>query len=209
MHSVCYLCGSKEIPVLDLKGRKKAAPILEPIAAGLAKIGVPPAVVTIIGLAVTIGGAALIATGQLLAGGLVAGIGVALDALDGPLARKLDTVSDRGAFLDTMSDRFGEIAVWVGLSVYLREEPRLLILCVVALAFSLLVPYVRSKAELYGLEGRGGWMGRAERMILILIGTMIVGGGLEIMEPLLWVFVVLTGFTVLQRIRKTWQQLDT
>jgi CDP-diacylglycerol--glycerol-3-phosphate 3-phosphatidyltransferase len=209
MHSVCYLCGSKEIPVLDLKGRKKAAPILEPIAAGLAKIGVTPAFVTIIGLAVTIGGAALIATGQLLAGGLVAGIGVALDALDGPLARKLDTVSDRGAFLDTMSDRFGEIAVWVGLSVYLREEPRLLILCVVALAFSLLVPYVRSKAELYGLEGRGGWMGRAERMILILIGTMIVGGGLEIMEPLLWVFVVLTGFTVLQRIRKTWQQLDT
>lgn len=206
---MCYLCCSKETPVLDLKGRKKAAPILEPIAAGLAKIGVTPAFVTIIGLAVTIGGAALIATGQLLAGGLVAGTGVALDALDGPLARKLDTVSDRGAFLDTMSDRFGEIAVWVGLSVYLREEPRLLILCVVALAFSLLVPYVRSKAELFGLEGKGGWMGRAERMILILIGTMIVGGGLEIMEPLLWVFVVLTGFTVLQRIRRTWQQLDT
>ena len=195
--------------MIDLKGRKKAAPILEPIAAGLAKIGVTPAFVTIVGLAVTVGGAALIATGYLLAGGITAAFGVALDALDGPLARKLDSASDRGAFLDTMSDRFGEIAVWVGLSVYLRDEPRLLILCVVALAFSLLVPYVRSKAELYNLEGKGGWMGRAERMILILVGTVVVGAGVEIMEPVLWVFVILTGFTVLQRIRKTWQQLDT
>jgi len=194
--------------VLDLKGRKRVAPILEPIAAVMAKIGFTPAVVTIIGLIVTIAGAALIATGNLLAGGLVAGTGVALDALDGPLARRQGTASDRGAFLDTMSDRLGEIAVWVGLAVYLRGEPRLLILCVVALAFSLLVPYVRAKAELFNLEGMGGWMGRAERMILILIGTMIVGAGAPIMEPVLWVFVVLTGFTVLQRIRKTWQLLD-
>ena len=194
--------------MLDLKGRKKAAPILEPIAAGLAKIGVTPAAVTIIGLAVTVSGAIVIAYGYLLWGGLIAGIGVVLDALDGPLARRLGTASDRGAFLDTMSDRFGEIAVWVGISVYLRDEPRLLVLCIVALAFSLLVPYVRAKAEIAGLEGRGGWMGRAERMILILLGMMAVGLGLEIMEPLLWVFVVLTSLTVAQRILKTWQQLE-
>lgn len=194
--------------MLDLKGRKKVAPILEPIAAGLARIGVTPAVVTIVGLAVTVAGAVVIASSQLLWGGLIAATGVILDALDGPLARKLGTASDRGAFLDTMSDRFGEIAVWVGVSVYLRDEPRLLVLCIIALAFSLLVPYVRAKAEIAGLDGRGGWMGRAERMILILLGLMAVGLGLEIMEPLLWVFVVLTGLTVAQRIRKTWQQLE-
>ncbi len=167
-----------------------------------------PAVVTIVGLAVTIIGAVLIASGELFWGGLVAGTGVTLDALDGPLARRLGTASDRGAFLDTMSDRFGEIAVWVGVSVYLRDEPRLLVLCIVALAFSLLVPYVRATAEIAGLEGRGGWMGRAERMLLVLLGMMAVGLGLEIMEPLLWVFVLLTGLTVAQRIRKTWQQLE-
>jgi CDP-diacylglycerol--glycerol-3-phosphate 3-phosphatidyltransferase len=194
--------------LLDLKGRKKVAPILEPIAAGLAKIGLTPAVVTIIGLAVTVMGAVLIASGNLFWGGLVAGTGVTLDALDGPLARKLGTASDRGAFLDTMSDRFGEIAVWVGVSVYLRDEPRLLVLCIVALAFSLLVPYVRATAEIAGLDGRGGWMGRAERMLLVLLGMMAVGLGLEVMEPLLWIFVVLTGLTVAQRIRKTWQQLE-
>ncbi len=195
--------------MLDLKGRKKVAPILKPIAAGMAKIGFTPAVVTILGLLTTFLGAGIIASGELLLGGAVAAFGVALDALDGPLARHQGTVSDKGAFLDTMSDRFGEIAVWVGLAVVLSDQHRLLVLCVVGLAFSLLVPYVRSKAELAGLEGQGGWMGRAERMILILTGVMIVGMGVEMMEPLLWIFVVLTGFTVFQRIRKTWQQLDS
>jgi CDP-diacylglycerol--glycerol-3-phosphate 3-phosphatidyltransferase len=193
--------------VIDLKGRKKVAPVLEPIAAGLARIGVTPAFVTIFGLIVTIVGSALIATGFLFAGALTAGIGVLLDALDGPLARRLGTASDRGAFLDTMSDRFGEIAIWVGLSVHLREEPRLLVLCVVALALSLLVPYVRARAENAGLEGKGGWMGRAERMILIIVGVGIAGLGAPILEGVLWVFVVLTGLTVIQRIRRTWQQL--
>ena len=198
--------------MIDLKGRKKAAPILEPIAGGLARIGVTPAAVTVIGLLVTIGGSALIATGYLIAGGMTAAVGVALDALDGPLARRLGTVSERGAFLDTMSDRFGEIAVWIGMSVYLRDEPRLLVLCIVALACSLLVPYIRAKAEFAGLEGKGGWMGRAERMILILAGIIIAGFVASpnvVLEPVLWVFVVLTGFTVVQRIRRTWQQLDS
>lgn len=193
--------------MIDLKARKKVAPILEPIARVLAKIGVTPTVVTILGLAITIGGAVMIANGLLWQGGFVAGFGVLLDALDGPLARLKGTASDRGAFLDTMSDRFGEIAVWVGLGVYLRDDPVGLILCLVALAFSLLVPYIRAKAESWGAEGRGGWMGRAERMIVALVGIILAGFGLPVLIPMLWVFVVLTGLTVLQRIRKTWQQL--
>lgn len=193
--------------MIDLKARKKAAPILQPIARGLAKIGVTPTMVTVLGLAITIGGAAMIANGLLWQGGLVAGFGVLLDALDGPLARLKGTASDRGAFIDTMSDRFGEIAFWIGLGVYLRDDSLALILCLVALAFSLLVPYVRAKAESWGAEGRGGWMGRAERMLLALSGTILAGFDLPVLTPMLWIFVVLTGLTVLQRIRKTWQQL--
>lgn len=165
--------------------------------------------VTIVGLAVTVVGAGFMAQGSLALGAGIAAFGVLLDALDGPLARHLGTSSDRGAFMDTMSDRFGEVAVWVGLAVYLSDNQRLLILCVVSLAFSLLVPYIRAKAEMLGHEGQGGWMGRAERMILILTGAGLVGLGLDIMEPLLWVFVVLTGFTVFQRIWKTWQQIES
>jgi CDP-diacylglycerol--glycerol-3-phosphate 3-phosphatidyltransferase len=193
--------------MIDLKARKKAAPILQPIARVLAKTGVTPTMVTVLGLAITVVGAALIANGLLWQGGLTAGLGVLLDALDGPLARYKGTSSDRGAFIDTMSDRFGEVAVWVGLGVYLREDSVGLILCLVALAFSLLIPYIRAKAESWGAEGRGGWMGRAERMIVALLGVILAGFGLPVLEPMLWIFVVLTGLTVVQRMRRTWQQL--
>jgi phosphatidylglycerophosphate synthase len=81
-------------------------------------------------------------------------------------------------------------------------------LCVLALAFSLLTPYVRSKAESWGAEGRGGWMGRGERMILMLIGLILAGSGLKVLHSMLWIFVILSGLTVAQRIRRTWQQLD-
>jgi CDP-diacylglycerol--glycerol-3-phosphate 3-phosphatidyltransferase len=193
--------------MIDLKARKKAAPILQPIARVLAKTGVTPTMVTVLGLAITVVGAALIGNGLLWQGGLTAAFGVLLDALDGPLARYKGTSSDRGAFIDTMSDRFGEVAVWVGLGVYLRDDSVGLILCLVALAFSLLIPYVRAKAESWGAEGRGGWMGRAERMLLALVGIVLAGFGLQVLEPMLWIFVVLTGLTVVQRTRRTLQQL--
>ena len=193
--------------MIDLKARKKAAPILQPIARVLAKTGVTPTMVTVLGLAITVTGAALIANGLLWQGGMTAAFGVLLDALDGPLARFKGTSSDRGAFIDTMSDRFGEVAVWIGLGVYLRDDSVGLILCLVAMAFSLLIPYVRAKAESWGAEGRGGWMGRAERMLLCLIGVILAGFGLEVLEPMLWIFVVLTGLTVVQRTRRTLQQL--
>ena len=193
--------------MIDLKARKKVAPVLEPLAAGLNKVGATPALVTIVGLILTIVGATLIATGYLWQGALVAALGVLLDALDGPLARIQNKAGLKGAFLDTMSDRIGEIAIWVGIAVYLRDDPIGLILCILALAFSLLTPYVRAKAESWGAEGRGGWMGRAERMILALIGIFVAGFWEPILIPMLWVLVVLTGLTVAQRIRRTWQQL--
>lgn len=193
--------------MLDLKARKKVAPVLEPLAVGLNKIGATPAMVTIVGLLLTIAGATLIATGYLWQGAAIAGVGAVLDALDGPLARLRGQPGLRGAFLDTISDRIGEIAIWVGIAVYLRHDPIGLILCILALAFSLLTPYVRAKAESWGAEGRGGWMGRAERMLLALFGIGLSGFWEPLLIPMLWVFVVLSGLTVAQRIRRTWQQL--
>ena len=194
--------------MLDLRGRSRVAPILDPIAVWLAKARVTPTMITILGLLVTLVGAALIAVDRYALGAFIAGTGATLDALDGPLARHLGTASIRGAFIDTMSDRFGEVALWAGLTFSLRADETGLMLCVAALAFSLLTPYVRSKAESWGAEGRGGWMGRGERMILMLIGLILAGSGLKVLHPMLWIFVVLSGLTVAQRIRRTWQQLD-
>lgn len=198
--------------MLDLRGRSRIAPILDPIAVGLSKAKLTPTFVTLLGLAVTIVGAWLISLGvdYYFWGALVAGVGSLLDALDGPLARYQGKASVRGAFIDTMSDRFGEVAIFAGLAFSLRGDETGLMLCLFGLAFSLLTPYVRAKAESWGAEGRGGWMGRAERILLIIFGVGLAGlvGGTKVLFPVLWVFTVLTGVTVAQRIRNTWQQLD-
>ena len=194
--------------MLDLRGRNRIAPLLDPIAAGLAKIRLTPTAVTLLGLAVTVGGSVLIANEEFFWGSIVAGFGGFLDALDGPLARLQGRASNRGAFIDTMSDRFGEISVFTALAFARRSDATALMLCLLGLAFSLLTPYVRAKAESWGAEGRGGWMGRAERMLLILIGVGLEGLGLPTLLGTLWILVVLSGFTVGQRIRRTWQQLD-
>ncbi len=194
--------------MLDLRGRSRLAPILDPIAVGLSKMRLTPTMVTMLGLLVTLVGAGLIAVDRYALGAFIAGVGSTLDALDGPLARYQGTASIRGAFVDTMSDRFGEVGLWAGLTFSLREDETGLMLCVLALAFSLLTPYVRSKAESWGAEGRGGWMGRGERMILMLVGLIAHGLGLKVLHPMLWAFVVLSGLTVGQRCVRTWQQLD-
>ena len=193
--------------MLDLRGRSRVAPILDPIAAGLAKARFTPTMITILGLVVTLVGAALIAVDRYALGAFIAGVGATLDALDGPLARYQGTASIRGAFVDTMADRVGEVGLWAGLTFSLRGDETGLMLCVLAMAFSLLTPYVRSKAESWGAEGRGGWMGRGERMILMLIGLIIHGLGLNVLFPMLWIFVVLSGLSVAQRSLRTWQQL--
>lgn len=194
--------------MLDLRGRSRLAPILDPVAKGLGKLRLTPTMVTVLGLLVTIGGGILIASGRYVAGAVTAGIGSLLDALDGSLARMQGSASIKGAFIDTVSDRFGEIAVLAGLAFSLRDDETGLMLCVFALAASLLIPYVRAKAESWGAEGRGGWMGRAERVLLVIIAIGLDGLGLPVLLPLLWIFVVLTTFTVMQRIRNTWRQLE-
>lgn len=194
--------------MLDLRGRSRLAPIIDPIASLLGKMRLTPTIITVLGLLVTIGGGVLIASGRYVAGASVSAAGSLLDALDGPLARLQGTASDKGAFIDTMADRFGEVAVLAGLAFSLRTDETGLMLCVFALATSLLIPYVRSKAESWGAEGRGGWMGRAERVILVLLGIGLSGFGLPVLHGMLWLFVTLTAFTVAQRIRNTWRQLD-
>ena len=194
--------------MLDLRGRSRIAPFLDPIAAGMAKLRLTPTAVTLMGLGATFVGAGFIANEMYKTGAIIAGIGAILDALDGPLARLQGTASIRGAFIDTMSDRLGEVAIWASLAFSVRDDAMALMLCLFCLAFSLLTPYVRAKAESWGAEGRGGWMGRAERMILVLTGVLLEGFGLPVLMPMLWVFAILSGFTVAQRIRRTWQQLE-
>ncbi len=195
--------------MLDLKGRSKFDVVTGPVGQALARTGISETALTTLGLVVTIIGAGMLAAGWLVAGAAVAGLGVLFDAFDGPLARARGTASRHGAFMDTMSDRFGEIAVYGGTVVHLVDDPAAVLLIFFGTAMALLTPYVRAKAEAWGGEGRGGVMGRAERMILFLVGVGLAGFDLPTLYPMLWVFAVLTSVTVAMRVYRTWFQLTS
>ena len=162
-----------------------------------------PAAMTTFGLAVVITGSVLIATDRLRTGAVLVLIGSALDGLDGAVARASGKVSARGAFLDAASDRVGEIAAFAGLGFAMAGEPRALLLIVLAVGGAMLVPYMRARAEAEGIDGKGGLMGRAERIILFVLGLV-----LGFVEPMLWIFVTLVWLTALTRFVNTYRSIE-
>jgi len=188
--------------VIDMRIRPHITRFLEPIGKALVAIGITPAAMTSFGLAVVIAGSILIGLGYLRSGATVVLAGAILDGLDGAVARQSGTVSARGAFLDSAFDRVGEIAAFAGLGVAFADERRVLLLIMLAVGGAMLVPYIRARAEAEGFEGRGGLMGRAERVVLFSLGVWT-----GYVEAMLWIFVVLVWITAIIRFVKTYRSL--
>jgi CDP-diacylglycerol--glycerol-3-phosphate 3-phosphatidyltransferase len=150
-------------------------------------------------------GAFLASQGQLLVGGLVIMAMGALDGLDGPVARAAGEIKPFGAFLDSVSDRYGELAIYVGLGWYFSVNGNDLgvLLSILALGGSVLVSYARARAEGVGIETKVGILTRLERMIVI-VPTLVFN------IPLIGVGIVavLANITALQRSVHVWQQTE-
>lgn len=165
-------------------------------------MGITPAMMTVIGLSVTVVGSIFVANELLKSGAAIILLGSALDGLDGSIARVTGTESARGAFLDSAFDRLGEIAAFAGLGVAMAGDPRALLLIILAIGGAMLVPYMRARAEAQNLDGRGGLMGRAER-VLLFCGGLLLG----LVEPMLWVFVITVWFTAGYRFATTYRNI--
>lgn len=176
---------------------------LDTIGRALAAVGMTPTVMTSLGLIVVLAGATVVGLENLVLGGWLIAVGSLLDGLDGAVARATDRVSARGAFLDAAFDRIGEIAAFAGLAVAMEGQARILLLIVLSTGGAILVPYMRAKAEAVGQEGRGGLMGRTERLILFCAGLI-----LSFVEVMLWLFVVLVWLTVLYRFVRTYRSIQ-
>ena len=174
-------------------------------------VGWGPTGVTVVAMGLMVAGGILIGAGEVVAGVLIATAGGLLDIVDGALARATDNVTARGGLLDTSSDRIAEAAVWAGVAVHVSGDQQAVALCVTGLAAAMLVPFMRARAEAAGLSGKGGLMGRAERLILLLAGIgfsgLDVDYGFDLPLATLWAFNVLTWATVLHRFYRTWSQL--
>jgi CDP-diacylglycerol--glycerol-3-phosphate 3-phosphatidyltransferase len=164
-----------------------------------------PNILTMVGLCICAGSAVLIALGFLIPGGLLLLFASGFDILDGALARVTGREQRYGAFLDSTVDRYAEAITYIALLAYFifhghhTLEPMLLIF---ALTGSLLVSYVRARAQSLGFNGDGGWLARPERVVITVIGLVIT----PLLIWALWILAVLTNFTAIQRIWVVWQQ---
>ncbi len=177
--------------------------VIDPIVAVLARAGVSPNHLTLLGFAGNLGAAVLAARGEFLAAGIVTLIFSAIDLLDGALARGTGRATAFGAVLDSTLDRLSEAAVLAGVAFFYvqsgsREE---VILCFAALAGSILVSYIRARAQFFGLDLTDGLFTRPERVL-------VLGGGLIISQVriALWVLAVMANATALQRLYVVWDR---
>ena len=187
------------------KARNSFRHVTEPAGHALAKAGFTANSLTVIGLAGSVGAGILIASGYARVGGLLSLLSGLPDMLDGAVANATGRSSRRGAFLDSVVDRLSDAAVlagivWLGIS---RNEPRVAVLAAMVMALSLIVSYVKARAESLGYECNVGIAERPERVVVLgvalLVGHVLAG---------LWVLVIAAAITVVQRIMRVWQQPD-
>ncbi len=177
---------------------------LDPIGASLRRAGVTADALTVAGILIAGAGAVVIGNGYLTLGFVFLVLTGIPDALDGAVAKASGTASVRGAFFDSVSDRVTDALLFGGVAWYLasNEPGRISILPMAVMGAAMLISYQRAKAESLGFDAKGGIMERAERFIVLAIGLLFG----QILIPVLWVMLVLTLVTAVQRFVKVWRQ---
>jgi len=190
--------------MLSKYGRGWIAAPLNQIAQWLEQTGISPNALTLIGFALTLAVAGVLATGQLLLGGVFLIFAALFDTLDGALARLTGKVTIFGAFFDSTMDRYSEAVTLSALVYYYSFQPdgRVAVLLLVAtLVGSLMVSYTRARAEGLDIECKEGFFQRTERIVVLILG-LVTGW----MLPVLAVLALLTNVTAIQRIVSVYQK---
>jgi len=194
----------------NLSGVRKTVAncVTEPAVRLLARTSITPNAVTWSGFLLTIGAAALIITEHLVAAGILVLIAGFLDIVDGALARRTNQTTRFGAILDSTLDRFSEAVLLLGILVlYARDQSFAQILVVgAALVGSLLVSYIRARAEALGLECEAGLFTRTERVIVLALGLLLSQVVDYALLIALAIIVVFSFVTIVQRLIHIGQQ---
>ena len=184
--------------------RDSLQPHLEKIGSGFASTGISPNGWSCIGLAFAFASAFIYGMNMefaLIIGGVVLLIAGFFDIVDGQVARVSQKITKSGGFLDSVFDKIAEVAIFLGILVGGFAEPYLVFL---AITFSLLVSYTRSRAESLGIKLQGIGIGeRAERLLVIAI-IGIIG----FMEYAVIIVIIIACITFIQRIIVTAKALN-
>jgi archaetidylinositol phosphate synthase len=194
------------------KFRKSLQPILEKIGFLFSSTGLSPNTLSLIGFIITIISSIIFGINTLqldptinfsAIGSLVLLAGGFFDVIDGSVAKVTKRTSRKGSFLDSTLDKISETIIFLGIAIGGFANP---ILCLLAVSSSLLVSYIRSRAETFGIDLSGvGFGERAERILIL-----VVMGLLPFPHSLEYGVIIVIGIsiiTVIQRIYKTVQSL--
>lgn len=190
--------------MLSAQFRKYSDLIVVPLGKAAAKTGISPNVFTLIGLLLSIVAAGAFARGNLVYALLFLVMASVLDILDGAVARAQRTVTKFGGYLDSVTDRYADIFILIGIAMYLKEH---YILIMVVISGSILVSYARARSESLIDKCDVGIAERSERLIILMFATLLAIVGVDLFYEALLLLAVLTHLTVLQRVLHTGSKL--
>ncbi|WP_033341820.1 phosphatidylinositol phosphate synthase [Catenuloplanes japonicus] len=198
--------------ILSVSARAGMAHLIEPISRALLRVGVTPNAVTVAGTVGVVFGSVFFGTrGHFIIGGIFVTVACLTDMIDGTMARLREGPNGKfGALLDSSMDRiadaaiFGSLVYWFGA----REDDWITAtVALVCLVASVLVSYVKARAEGLGFDCNVGLVERSERLIGIGIGAATTGFGvLWGLQAVLWILAVLSIVTAGQRLRHVYKQ---
>lgn len=173
----------------------------KPLTPIFKRLNVNPNILTIIGFLITTL-AAIVIPQNLILGGILILAGGVFDMLDGVVARVNNKVTGFGAFIDSVLDRYSDAFLLLGFSWYFFKGDSIsgLLLSIGTMIGALIISYTKARAEGLGKECHTGFLERPERIILLAFGA-ITGWIL----PIMWLMLILTHATVIQRVYHMWK----
>ena len=177
---------------------------ITPVAKFALRIGITPNAVSWVGaIGVTVSALYFYPRGDFFLGTAVISLFALSDLFDGTMARISHAGASRwGGFLDSTIDRITDSAVLIGLLIFLIDsDDQLSIIVIIASVTGILVPYIRAKAEMFGIACSGGIAERTERLVIALSAIALDGLGLSYALTLgMWLLAILGIITVAQRL---------
>ena len=176
--------------------RERLGPILEGIGKRFASTGLSPNFWTVVGLGFAFLSSIVYGFAieySLLIGGILLLLSGFFDIVDGQVARVTSKTSKRGEYLDSVSDKVAEVAIFLGILIGNYADAYLVLL---AISLSLLVSYARAKSDAINIKLQGIGIGeRAERLLVVAVIGMI-----GFMEYAIIIVSVIAAITLVQRI---------
>jgi CDP-diacylglycerol---glycerol-3-phosphate 3-phosphatidyltransferase len=177
---------------------------LRAIIATCVALRIHPNILTFVGVLINIAAAWALGLGKFVTAGVIMIVANIFDFIDGKVAVELGAVSAFGGFWDSVIDRFSDISLFIGLIFLYSQLGRTdyVMVTATAMMFAIMTSYTRARAESLIRKCKVGFMERPERIVLFMIGAFT-----NRMAAVMWVILVLSIFTVVDRIIYTYREL--